>query len=114
VEPNPVCKEESAEEFMWRKRKPAEDESEKEYPESRGWPRDDFWSTNANLHGVILQNAGLRGLLQIPLQELGLDPVFHGGSSESAALVLVLAFFMAPATVPATEDPLLPMAAVLG
>jgi hypothetical protein len=53
VELNPVCEKESAEEFMWRKRKPAEDESKKEYLESYGWPRDDFWPADANLHGVI-------------------------------------------------------------
>jgi hypothetical protein len=67
MELNSVCKEESAEEFMQRKRKPTEDESKKEYPESHRWPRDDFWSADANLNGVILQNAGLRGLLQILL-----------------------------------------------
>jgi hypothetical protein len=54
MELNPICKEESVVEFMQRKRKPTEDESEKEYPKSRGWPRDDFWSTVANLHRVIL------------------------------------------------------------
>jgi hypothetical protein len=64
---NPVYKKESAEEFMQRKGKPAEDKSKKEYPQSCGRLRDDFWPADANLHGVILQDAGLRDLLQILL-----------------------------------------------
>jgi hypothetical protein len=36
MELNPVCEKKFAEEFMQRKRKPLENESKKEYPESRG------------------------------------------------------------------------------
>jgi hypothetical protein len=59
MELNPVCEKKSTEEFMRRERKPSENESKKKYPESCGWPRDDFWSADANLRLIILQNAGL-------------------------------------------------------
>jgi hypothetical protein len=79
MELNPICEKKPAEEFMRGKRKPSENESKEEYPESSGWPRDDFWSADADIHRVILQNADLHGILQISLQKLGLDPVAHGG-----------------------------------
>jgi hypothetical protein len=50
MELNPVCEKTSAEEFMRRKRKPSENESKKEFPESCGWPRVDLWPTDADLH----------------------------------------------------------------
>jgi hypothetical protein len=75
VELNPVSKKKPAEEWMRRKGKPSEKESKEEYPESRGWPGDDLWPGNTDLYWVVLQNAGLGGILPIPLQELGLDPI---------------------------------------
>jgi hypothetical protein len=79
VDLNPVSKEELAEEQMRRKRKPSEEESEEDYPESRGRPRGDFWPSNVNFCWVILQDADLCGILQILFQKLGLDPVAHSG-----------------------------------
>jgi hypothetical protein len=79
VELNPVSKEEFAEERMQRKRKPSEEESEEDYLKSHGRPRDDFWPRDVNFCWVILQDAGLRGVLQILFQKLGLDLVAHGG-----------------------------------
>jgi hypothetical protein len=67
MELNPIREKKPTEEFMRGKRKPSENESKEEYPESSGWPRDDFWSADADLHRVILQNADLRGILQISL-----------------------------------------------
>jgi hypothetical protein len=79
VELNPVSKKKPAEEWMRRKRKPSEKECEEEYLESRGWPRDNLWPGDADLCWVILQNAVLGGVLQILLQELGLNPIAYGG-----------------------------------
>jgi hypothetical protein len=79
MELNPVSKEEPVEEWMWRKRKPSEKESKEDYPESCGWPRDDLWPSDVNLRWAVLQNADLRGVLQIFFQKFGLDPVAHGG-----------------------------------
>jgi hypothetical protein len=79
VELNLVSKKESTKERMRWKRKPSKVEGKEDYPESRGRPRDDFWPSDVNFCWVILQDAGLRGVLQILLQKLGLDPVAHGG-----------------------------------
>jgi hypothetical protein len=92
VELNPISKEEPMEEWMRGKRKPSEKESEEDYPESRGWPRDDFWPSNVNLRWVDLQNADLRGILQIFFQKLGLDPVALGGRVGINGLGALLGF----------------------
>jgi hypothetical protein len=64
---NPVRKEESAEEGMWRKRESSEKEGEEKYPEARGWSRNDFWASDENFRWVILQDANFLGALQFLL-----------------------------------------------
>jgi hypothetical protein len=65
VELNPVCKKKPTEEFVWGKGKPSENEGKEEYPESSRRSRNDLRYANADIRGVILQNADLHGILQI-------------------------------------------------
>jgi hypothetical protein len=79
VKLNPVSKEESAKEGMWRKRESMEKEGEEKFSEARGWSGNDFGPDDENFRWVILQNANLLGALQFLRQELGLNLVAHSG-----------------------------------
>jgi hypothetical protein len=76
---NPISKEEPAEEWMRRKRKSSEKEGEEKYPESCGWLGHNFGPGDVDFRRVILQDANLRGILQVLLQELSMDLVAHSG-----------------------------------
>jgi hypothetical protein len=79
MELNPVSKEETPEERMRGKRKPSKEKSEKNYPEARRWSGYDLRADGENLRGIILQEADLLGARQIPVADLGLDPMPNGG-----------------------------------
>jgi hypothetical protein len=79
VELNPVSKEETSEERMWRERKPSKEKGEKDYPEARRWPGYDFRAGGENLRRIVLQEADLLGTRQLPVANLGLDPVSNNG-----------------------------------
>jgi hypothetical protein len=63
MELNLIGKKKTTEEFMRRKREPVKCECKKKYPEPRRWPGNDFRPADADLRGVILQNASLCNLL---------------------------------------------------
>jgi hypothetical protein len=79
VKLNPVGEKKPTEERMRGKRKPPEEKGEEEYPEVCRWPGNDLGSGEENFRRIILQDADLVGALQFLLQELGLDPITHGG-----------------------------------
>jgi hypothetical protein len=79
VKLNPIRKEEPAEEWMRRKRKSTKKEGEEEYSEPRRWSGNDLWPGDVDLRRVVFEDADLGGILQVLLQELGLDPIAHSG-----------------------------------
>jgi hypothetical protein len=79
IELNPVSKQKTSEERMRGKRKSSKEKSEKDYPEARRWPGYDFRTGGENLHRIVLQEADLLGARQLPVADLGLDPVPNNG-----------------------------------
>jgi hypothetical protein len=79
IELNPVSKEKTPEERMRGKRKPSKEKSEKDYPKARRWPGYDFRTGGENLRWIVLQEADLLDACQLPIADLGLDPVPNNG-----------------------------------
>jgi hypothetical protein len=79
MELNLVSKEKTPEERMRGKRKPSKEKSEQNYPEARRWPGYDFRAGGENLCRIILQEADLLGARQLPVADLGLDPMPNSG-----------------------------------
>jgi hypothetical protein len=75
VELNPICEQKAAKKRMDGKRESPEKECEEEYPESWRWPRYDLRTGGENFRWVILQQANLLGVRQLPVADLGLDPI---------------------------------------
>jgi hypothetical protein len=73
-------------------------------------PGYDLRTGGANFRRVVLQQANLVGACQLPVTNLGLDPIPTLGGSASAVLI----FFMAtPPVAPAVVELLLPITAAL-
>jgi hypothetical protein len=79
MELNPGSKEKTPEERMRGKQKHSKEKSEKDYPEARRWSGYDFRTGSENLHWIVLQEADLLGARQLPVADLGLDPVPNNG-----------------------------------
>jgi hypothetical protein len=98
VELNPICKQKAAKKRMEGKRESPEKECEEKYPKSWRWPGYDLRTGGENFRRVVLQQANLLGARQLPIANLGLDPIpnigrvsvgsldlLHGGTDRSRA-----------------------------
>jgi hypothetical protein len=76
---NPIGKEKTSEERMRGKRKPLKEKCKKDYLETRRWTGNDLWTGGDDFRRIILQNADLLGARQLPVSDLGLDPIPNSG-----------------------------------
>jgi hypothetical protein len=80
MELNPISKKKTVEERMRGKRQTQQQEGNKNYPESRRRPGNDFRAGGERLRRRVLQEAHLLGLGQLLVPDLGLDPAANDGA----------------------------------
>jgi hypothetical protein len=89
VKLNPVGKEKTSEERMRGKQKPPKEKCKKKYLEACRWLGYDFRTGGENFHRIVLQDANILGARQLPVSDLGLDPVPNSGRVSIGGLGLL-------------------------
>jgi hypothetical protein len=89
MELNPICKQKTAKKRMEGKRESLEKECEEKNPESWRWPGYDLWTGGENFRRVVLQQANLLSARQLPVANLGLDPIPNIGRVSVGGLDLL-------------------------
>jgi hypothetical protein len=79
VKLNSIREEKTPKERMRGKQKPPKEKCKKDYLETHGWTGNDLRTGGDDFHRIILQNADLLGARQLPVFDLGLDPIPNSG-----------------------------------